>query len=128
MMAVVPLVLLVSPSLAVKSMKEFVAYSKARPGELNYASAATTRRIATEMLMLETGIKMTLVPYNGGGAMIVASLSNEVQVAEYAKDLPDSRDAGVTKAIWGWITVLWRRRHKKLNDSGPILPAWANLL
>lgn len=81
MMAVVPLVLLVAADLPVRSMKEFVDYAKAYPMKLNYGSAATTHRLATEMLMLETGIKMTLVPYNGAAPIIRDLLAKEIQVA-----------------------------------------------
>ncbi len=81
MMAVVPLVVLVSPNLPVRSFQDLVDYAKARPMEMNYASAAATHRIAVEMMMLETGMKMTRVQYNGGVAMLTALLSNEVQVA-----------------------------------------------
>jgi len=80
MMAMAPLLLLVSKQVPVTNMREFVDYAKARPGELNYASAATTHQVAVEMLMMATGVKMTAVQYNGTARSLAALVANEVQV------------------------------------------------
>ncbi len=65
--SVVPLVVLVTPALPVKSMSELIAYAKANPGKLSYASAGNgaSNHLAGEMIKGMTGIRMTHVPYKG---------------------------------------------------------------
>ena len=62
-----PEVLVVAPQLGVKTYAELVAYGKANPGKLNYASAGvgTTPHLAGEMWKLRTGIQAIHVPYKG---------------------------------------------------------------
>lgn len=68
MVAVVPSVLLVHPSLPVRSVKELIAFAKRRPGELNYGSAGTgtATHLAALLFSSMTGIVMEHVPYKGG--------------------------------------------------------------
>jgi tripartite-type tricarboxylate transporter receptor subunit TctC len=63
----VPQVLVVNPALPVRSVKEFVALAKARPGEISYASAGTggTGHMAAELFNSHAGLKMLHVPYKG---------------------------------------------------------------
>jgi tripartite-type tricarboxylate transporter receptor subunit TctC len=65
-------VLVVNKDLPVKSVSEFIAYLKERPGKLNFGSSgrATSDRLAAEMFMLETGTSMLNVPYRGGGVAL----------------------------------------------------------
>jgi tripartite-type tricarboxylate transporter receptor subunit TctC len=65
--SVVPLIVLVTPSLPVKSMPELIAYAKANPGKLSYASAGNgaANHLAGEMIKGMAGIKMVHVPYKG---------------------------------------------------------------
>jgi tripartite-type tricarboxylate transporter receptor subunit TctC len=74
--------LVVHPSLPVKSVKELVALAKAKPGALNYASPGngTPAHLATELFNSIAGIRMVHVPYKGAGAAIPAVLSGESQV------------------------------------------------
>ena len=62
---------MVNKDLPVNTVKELVAYLKARPGQLNMASSgrATSDRLAAEMFM-ETGTRMLNVPYKGGGVAL----------------------------------------------------------
>ena len=62
-----PLILVVSPKLPVKNYKEFLAWAKAQPGGVNYASpgAGTPHHLAMELLRQNTGLTMTHVPYRG---------------------------------------------------------------
>ncbi len=78
-MSLVTLVLSVHPSVPAKSVKELIALAKAQPGVLNYASAgnASANHLATERFNSATGIKMTHVPYKGGGPAVIALLSGE---------------------------------------------------
>ncbi len=67
-----PEVLVVAPQLGVKTYAELVAYGKANPGKLNYASAGvgTAPHLAAEMWKLRTGIDAVHVPYKGIGAIL----------------------------------------------------------
>ena len=74
-------ILVVHPSLPVKSVKEFVALARKRPNEITYASAGNGSggHLAGALLSSMTGIKILHVPYKGGGPGQVALLSGEVQ-------------------------------------------------
>ncbi|MEY3912550.1 MAG: hypothetical protein RL509_594 [Pseudomonadota bacterium] len=65
--SVVPLVVLVTNSLPVKTMPELIAYAKAHPGKLSYASAGNgaANHLAVEMIKAMAGVQMTHVPYKG---------------------------------------------------------------
>jgi tripartite-type tricarboxylate transporter receptor subunit TctC len=78
-----PEVLVVSPQLGVKTYAELVAYGKANPGKLNYASAGvgTTPHLAAEMWELGTGVQAVHVPYKGIGGSFTDMMSNKVQMA-----------------------------------------------
>jgi tripartite-type tricarboxylate transporter receptor subunit TctC len=73
--------LVVHPSLPVKTTKEFVALAKKRPGDIVYGSAGSGSYVHLSMALLEsaTGTKMTHVPYKGGGPLNIAIASGEVQ-------------------------------------------------
>jgi tripartite-type tricarboxylate transporter receptor subunit TctC len=81
--AVVPNVMEVHPSVPVMSVSEFVAYAKANPAKLNMGSGGngTPAHVAGELFKLMTGVKMTHVPYRGGGPMLTDLLGGQVQVA-----------------------------------------------
>jgi tripartite-type tricarboxylate transporter receptor subunit TctC len=74
-------ILVVHPSLPVKSVKEFVELARKRPDEITYASAGNGSggHLAGALLSSMTGIKILHVPYKGGGPGQVALLSGEVQ-------------------------------------------------
>jgi tripartite-type tricarboxylate transporter receptor subunit TctC len=76
-----PLVLIVHPSVPVKSARELVALAK-RAGGLNAASngIGTTSHLSIEMLKQLTGVKVTHVPYNGGGPSIGSLVSGETDM------------------------------------------------
>jgi tripartite-type tricarboxylate transporter receptor subunit TctC len=79
----VPFVLVTHPALPVRSIKEFIALAKARPGQLFYSSAGTggIGHLASELFAGRTGIKVTHVGYKGTGPALTAILSGEVQFA-----------------------------------------------
>ncbi len=78
-----PEVLVVAPQLGIKTYAELVAYGKANPGKLNYATAGvgTTPHLAAEMWKLRTGIDAVHVPYKGIGASFTDMMSNKVQMS-----------------------------------------------
>ena len=77
-----PEVLVVAPQLGIKTYQELVAYGKANPGKLNYASAGvgTTPHLAAAMWAQRTGIAAVHVPYKGVGPSFVDLMSNKVQM------------------------------------------------
>ncbi len=78
----VPLLLVVHPSVAAKSTKEFIALLKAQPGKLNFASSGkgTISHLAGELFKFNTGVNMVHVPYRGGGPALVDVLGGQVQI------------------------------------------------
>ena len=78
-----PAVIVASLSLPVTTFAELIAYAKANPGKLNFASAGigTAPHLAGEMIKLRTGIEMTHVPYRGIGAAYPDVMSGKVQLA-----------------------------------------------
>ena len=78
-----PAVIVASPSLPVKNFAELIAYAKANPNKLNYASAGigTAPHLAAEMIKLRAGIEMTHVPYRGIGPAYPDVMSGKVQLA-----------------------------------------------
>ena len=73
----------VHPSLPAKNIKELVALAKSKPGVLPYGSfgPASFAHMAMELFMLQTGTKMTHVPYKGGSPMASALVAGEVTAA-----------------------------------------------
>ena len=76
-----PFVLVVHPGLGVRSVAEFVALARARPGQLNYSSPGhgTGNHLAMERLKALAGIDVTHVPYGGAAPATTALLGNQVQ-------------------------------------------------
>lgn len=76
-----PYILTVHPSLPVKSVAELVAYAKANPAKLNFASTgnASLAHLAGELFGQTTGVQVVHVPYKGVGAALTDLLSSQVQ-------------------------------------------------
>jgi tripartite-type tricarboxylate transporter receptor subunit TctC len=78
----IPLVLVVNPSLPVHSVKDLVAYAKAHPGKLNFASggSGTLPHLAGELLRSMAGIDIVHVPYKGGGPGLADTVAGQTQM------------------------------------------------
>lgn len=78
-----PNILVVHPSLPVKSVKELIALAKARPGELNYGSGATgsSSTMSTELFRHMAGIDVAHIPFKGSGPSLNALIAGQVQIA-----------------------------------------------
>ena len=76
-----PNLLAVHPSMPVTNVAEFIEYAKSRPGKLHYGSAGvgTSPQLSMELFRMSAGIDIVHVPYKGGGPLLVALLSGEVQ-------------------------------------------------
>ena len=90
-----PQVVVVHPSLPVKSVAELVKLAKARPGALNYSSATpgTSSFLAGELFKTLAGVNLVNVPYRGGGDVLTAVMSGETAVSflPVATSLPQVR-------------------------------------
>jgi tripartite-type tricarboxylate transporter receptor subunit TctC len=77
-----PNVMIVNPALPVRSVAEFIAYTKANPGKVNLASPGTGTAVhmGGEMFKLMTGASMTHVPYRGGAPAMADLISGQVHV------------------------------------------------
>ncbi len=77
-----PNVLVVHPSLGVKSVKEFIPYVKARPGQINFASAGlgTSPHLSMELFLSMAGLKMVHVAYKGSGQGLIDVVGGHVPV------------------------------------------------
>jgi len=82
LVARLPLLLVVKPSLPVNSVSELVQYAKANPGKLSYGSAGNgnTSHLAAEMFQAATDTKMVHVPYKGSGPVVVALLGGDIDL------------------------------------------------
>ena len=77
-----PALVVVHPSLPVRSVKELVALAKARPGELNYASGAagSSNHLAAELFKSMAHVNITQIPYRGYGAAVNDLVGGQVQL------------------------------------------------
>ena len=82
LVAELPTVLLVHPSVPAASIAELVAYARQRPGKLNYSSSGfgSTNHLAAEVFKNELGLDIVHVPYQGGGQAMNALLGGQVQI------------------------------------------------
>lgn len=80
--SVTPLILVVHPSLPVNAVKELIAFIKARPGQLTYASAGTggVQHLAGELLKITYKLDMVHVPYKGAGPVLPDLIGGQVQM------------------------------------------------
>jgi tripartite-type tricarboxylate transporter receptor subunit TctC len=81
-MMLTPAVMEVTPGFPAKSVAEFIAYTKAHPGEINMASpgVGTFHHVAGELFMMMTGTKLVHVPYHGEAPALIDLLAGRVQV------------------------------------------------
>src|SRR5262245_10484464 len=97
-----PFLLVVNPDLGVKTLKEFVDYAKARPGQLNWGSpgVGTGGHLVTEVLLKRTGITGQHIPYPGTTQQLLAAAAGTLQ---FTFDTPGNskgvRDAGKVIAL-----------------------------
>ncbi|WP_371435206.1 Bug family tripartite tricarboxylate transporter substrate binding protein [Polaromonas sp.] len=94
-----PIVVVVNPSVPAKNIRELVAYLKANPGKVFYASPGngTPHHFATELFKQVTGVQMTHVPYRGASPALTDLIAGQVQVmfASVISALPFIKDKRV---------------------------------
>ncbi|TPG60462.1 tripartite tricarboxylate transporter substrate binding protein [Roseomonas nepalensis] len=135
LIALTPNLMVVSPSLPVRDVAEFIAYAKAHPRELNYGSvgAGSSQHLAGAQFALANGLQMQHVPYNNSGQLNSDMIEGRVQVlfqsvsavAEMARsgrmrplavtgterqaafpEVPTLREAGVDITSMGWFGIV----------------------
>jgi tripartite-type tricarboxylate transporter receptor subunit TctC len=121
-----PNVMMVNPSVAAKTVPEFIAYAKANPGKVNMASAGngSTGHLAGELLNMMAGIKLVHVPYRGNGPALTDLLGGQVEVlfASLASSIEHVR-TGKLRAL----AVTSAMRSEALPDVptvGEVLPGY----
>ena len=82
LVAGVPNVLVVNPALPVNTVAELIAYAKANPGKLNFASSGngTSIHLSGELFKVMAGVQMTHVPYKGSAPAVADLISGQVQL------------------------------------------------
>ena len=82
MVAFVTNTLVVNPTLPVNTVAELIAYAKANPSKLNYASAGSgsTNHISAALFELAAGVQMTHIPYKGGAPAVLDTVAGQTQV------------------------------------------------
>jgi tripartite-type tricarboxylate transporter receptor subunit TctC len=82
LIASAPMLVVVHPSVPVNNVKQLIAFAKARPGEMNYASngVGSSTHLATELFLQSTGTKMVHVPYKGLSQAMTGLVSGQVPV------------------------------------------------
>jgi len=97
-----PLVILVNNKLPIRSLREYVEYSRSNPGKLNYGTAGIGgyQHLATELIHLTAGVKATHVPYKGIGPAFTDLMGGDLQMilASLPSGTPHIR-AGTVRAL-----------------------------
>ena len=96
-MGSVPLIVAVNLDFPARTLAEFIAYAKARPGVVTFATASTSQRVSSEMLAGMAGIKMTHVPYKSSPNAITDLVGGQVNMftADFAVMLPQVKSGKV---------------------------------
>jgi len=114
-LAELPLVIEVTPAVPAKTVAELVAYAKANPGKISFASfgARTISHLAIELIKSSTGIEVVHIPYTGGAPMVTDIIAGRIQAGVDAlpNSLPHIR-AGSMRAL----AVLPAKRSSVIPD------------
>lgn len=117
LLATAPLIVCANPGLPAKDARELVALAKAKPGSLSFGSSGigAAAHLTTELLMLNTGIRMTHVPYKGTAPALQALISGEIQL------LLDTPSSLLPHVRSGKIKVLGMASEKRIA-AAPDIP------
>src|SRR4029079_9521779 len=115
-----PFVLMASPAFPPNSVKELVAYSKAKPGAVTFASSGSggSPHLTAEIFQAATGTKWTHIPYKGGGPAMIDLMSGQVNLL-FASVLEGSGHIKVGKLKGLAVS------HAKRNPAIPDVPTLA---
>lgn len=112
-LASVPLIVTINKNVPANTLAEFIAYAKANPGKINFASASASQRVSTEMLASMAGIKLTVIPYRSSPQAITDVISGQVQMftADLAVTLSQVKEGNVRG-----LAVTSRTRSAKIPE------------
>ncbi|WP_084382671.1 Bug family tripartite tricarboxylate transporter substrate binding protein [Curvibacter delicatus] len=120
--AMQPLALLVNPKLPVTSLKEFITYTRERPGQINYGSAGngSISHLVPEMFKNATGLFMVHIPYRGSAPAFTDLMAGQVQfMAESIPQAANYHKQGKVRAL----AVTSRTRNPALPDIPTVMEA-----
>lgn len=118
--AMQPLALLVNPKVPANNLKEFVAYAKSKPGQINYGSAGNggISHLVPEMFKTATGLFMVHIPYRGSAPAFTDLMGGQVQfMAESIPQAASYHKQGKVKAL----AVTSRERNPALPDIPTVM-------
>jgi len=118
--AMQPLALMVNPKVPVNSLQEFVAYAKARPGQINYGSAGNggSSHLVPEMFKSATGLFMVHIPYRGSAPAFTDLMAGQVQfMVESIPQAAQYHKQGKVRAL----AVTSRERNPALPDIPTVI-------
>ncbi len=118
--AMQPLALLVNPQVPVKTLKEFMDYTRARPGQINYGSAGNggISHLVPEMFKTATGLFMVHIPYRGSAPAFTDLMAGQVQfMAESIPQAAAYHKQGKVRAL----AVTSRERNPALPDIPTVI-------
>ena len=118
--AMQPLALLVNPKVPVNTLKEFVDYARARPGQVNYGSAGNggISHLVPEMFKTATGLFMVHIPYRGSAPAFTDLMGGQVQfMAESIPQAASYHKQGKVRAL----AVTSRERNPALPDVPTVM-------
>ena len=130
-----PFVLGIHPSIPAKTLREFIDYVKARPGQLNYGSSGvgTIGHLCAALFLSRAGLTMTHVPYKSGPVGVTDLVAGQLQMYfGTATDIIPHMRAGKLTVLG----VSWAQRYHEIPDVPAIaetfpgfdLPSWSGLL
>ena len=118
--AMQPLALLVNPKVPVTTLKEFIDYTRARPGQINYGSAGNggISHLVPEMFKTATGLYMVHIPYRGSAPAFTDLMAGQVQfMAESIPQAASYHKQGKVRAL----AVTSRERNPALPDIPTVI-------
>ncbi len=118
--AMQPLALLVNPNVPVKTLPEFIAYSRGKPGQINYGSAGNggISHLVPEMFKTATGLFMVHIPYRGSAPAFTDLMGGQVQfMAESIPQAATYHKQGKVRAL----AVTSRERNPALPDIPTVI-------
>jgi len=115
-----PLLVVSHPSLPARTPRELLALAKARPGQIHYGTSGqgTIIHLSAELLMQMAGVKMTHVPYKGGGPALIDVMAGHVQI------VPAPPQTGLPHVKAGRVRAIGVTSLKRI-PSEPAIPTFA---
>jgi tripartite-type tricarboxylate transporter receptor subunit TctC len=120
--AAVPMVMIVPPDSPAKTLKDFIAMAKEKPGQLNFSSAgvASTSFLSAEILRQNAGVNMVHVPYKGAPEAVTAVVRGDAQM--YFAPIPAAKELGASGKV-RVMAINSARRVPQLPDTPTVAEA-----